>query len=86
MSEQHLPNDYTLTVNDVAEKFHMKPATIRLWIRSGKLPARRFGERKYLIREADVAELVGDTADTTPVSAPRSEASSFKVVGSLIEN
>ena len=30
MSEQHLPDDYTLTVNDAAEPFRMKPATIRL--------------------------------------------------------
>jgi excisionase family DNA binding protein len=86
MSEQHLPDDYTLTVNDVAERFRMKPATIRLWIREGKLPAKRFGERKYLIREADVAELVDQAGDTSPISAPRSDASSFRVVGTFVEN
>lgn len=87
MSEQRLPDDYTLTVSDVAERFRMKPATIRLWIREGKLPARRFGERKYLIREADVAELVGDTSDTpAPTAPPRSEASAFQVVGTFVQD
>ena len=86
MSEQHLPDDYTLTVNDVAERFRMKPATIRLWIREGKLPAKRFGERKYLIREADIAELVGDASDAPVPAAPRSEASTFQVVGTFIQN
>ena len=86
MSEQHLLDDYTLTVNDVAERFRMKPATIRLWIREGKLPAKRFGERKYLIREADIAELVGDASDAPVPAAPRSEASTFQVVGTFVQN
>lgn len=85
MSEQHLPDDYTLTVNEVAERFRMKPATIRLWIREGKLPARRFGERKYLIREADVSDLVGQTSDAPVPSAPRSDASAFQVVGTFVQ-
>lgn len=85
MSEQRLPDGYTLTVSEVAEKLRMTPATVRLWIRSGKLPARRFGARKYLIREADIVELVGSASDAPVPSTPRSEASSFQVVGTYIE-
>ena len=86
MSAQHPPEEYTLTVKEVAERFRMKPATIRLWIREGKLPAKRFGERKYLIREADIAELVGNTSGAPVPPAPRSDASSFQVVGTFIQN
>jgi excisionase family DNA binding protein len=86
MSEQRLPDDYTLTVSEVAERFRLKPATIRLWIREGKLPARRFGERKYLIRESDVTELVANTSDAPlPAASPRSQASAFQVVGTFVE-
>jgi excisionase family DNA binding protein len=85
MSEEHL-TDYTLTVNEVAERFRVKPATIRLWIRNGKLPAKRFGERKYLIREVDVAGFVGNTSDAPAPAASRSEASDFQVVGTFIQN
>ncbi len=86
MSDQRLPDDYTLTVNEVAERLRMTPATIRLWIREGKLPAKRFGERKYMLREADVAELVSNTSDAPVPTAPRSDASSFQVVGTFIQN
>ncbi len=48
-----------LTVHQVAARLHRDPETIRRWIRSGKLPARKVG-LQYLVEEADLP--VADTA------------------------
>jgi len=84
MSEQHKPqgsaNSDLLTVNEVAERFKMTPATIRLWIRSGKLPAVRFGERKYLISESDLRAYLGQVAPSSVAAAgPAPTASAFQI-------
>jgi excisionase family DNA binding protein len=44
-----------ITVPEAARKFGRNPETIRRWIRSGKLRARRIGTQ-HLIDEADLEE------------------------------
>ena len=42
-----------LTVHEVAARLHRDLETIRRWIRSGKLPARKVG-LQHLVEEADL--------------------------------
>lgn len=42
-----------LTVVEVARRLNKDPETVRRWIRSGKLPARKVG-LQFLVDEADV--------------------------------
>ncbi|MGI8681849.1 MAG: helix-turn-helix domain-containing protein [Mycobacteriales bacterium] len=49
-----------LTVQEVAQRLHRDPETIRRWIRSGKLPARKLG-LQHVIEEADLP--VADDGD-----------------------
>lgn len=47
MSKQHTPNiaalEGTLGVNDAAARYDVHPATIRRWVKSGRLGALRVG-------------------------------------------
>ena len=43
-----------LTPEQVAKRLHVTKQTVWKWIRQGRLPARRFGERMYRISEADL--------------------------------
>jgi len=60
-----------LTVPQAARRTGRNPETIRRWIRSGRLPATKFGTQ-HVIDEVDLDELVhgvrawGLAADTTP--------------------
>lgn len=52
------PNDFDLaTLEQVAGWLHVSIATVRRWIREGRLPATKIG-RRVLIRVEDVEELV----------------------------
>jgi len=51
-----LPKDY-LSPEEAAETLGLSPETIRAYIRSGELPAYRFGKR-YRIRTVDFDEFV----------------------------
>jgi excisionase family DNA binding protein len=53
-----------LTVPQAAARVHRSPETVRRWIRSGRLPARKVGTQ-HLIEEADLEQLQG--ADTLPL-------------------
>jgi excisionase family DNA binding protein len=46
-----------MTVPEAAQRSGRNPETIRRWIRSGRLPARKIGTQ-HLIEEADLAALV----------------------------
>ncbi len=50
------------TVEELAKKFKVSPATIYEYIKSGDLPARRFG-RKYQIAENALEKFLTGTAD-----------------------
>jgi excisionase family DNA binding protein len=50
-----------LTVPEAARRAGRDPETIRRWIRSGKLPARKIGTQ-HVIEEADLTAIVHDDA------------------------
>ena len=47
--------DEILTIPEVAKFLKLSEATIRRWIKSGKLPAFQIG-RKYRIRKSDIVK------------------------------
>jgi excisionase family DNA binding protein len=47
------PDDW-LTIAEIADELHLNPATIRLWVSKGALPAKRAGMRKLLVRRSDL--------------------------------
>lgn len=48
------PPSPLLTVEQVAERCHAKPKTVREWIRSGRLHAGKAGGRRYLVTLMDL--------------------------------
>ena len=46
-----------LTVDEAAARVRVRPATVRAWIRTGKLPAQRAGKR-VLVRPADLLAML----------------------------
>lgn len=48
-----------LTVPEAASRIGRDPETVRRWIRSGKLRARKFGSQ-HLIEESDLDRMLGD--------------------------
>ncbi len=46
--------DEWLTVKEIAEELRLTPATIRSWISSGTLKARRAGQRKWLVKRSEI--------------------------------
>ena len=59
-------DDPWLTVAEVAAELRLNPATIRLWISKGTLPARRAGRRKLLIRRSDLDRMLAATRRENP--------------------
>ena len=53
------PEDYWLTLAEIAAELRVNPATVRLWIARGRLPATRPGQRKLLVRRSDVDRSFG---------------------------
>lgn len=47
-----------VTVAQAADLLHVNQSTIRRWIREGKLPAYRVGERRLALRVADLDRVV----------------------------
>jgi excisionase family DNA binding protein len=46
--------DSWLTVAEIASELRVNPATVRLWVSKGTLPATRAGQRKLIIRRSDL--------------------------------
>lgn len=55
-----------LTVPEAARRTGRNPETIRRWIRSGRLSARKVGTQ-HVIEEADLDAALGDTDELLPV-------------------
>ncbi len=51
-------DDPWLTVAEIADELRVNPATVRLWVSKGALPAKRAGQRKLLIRRSDLAQML----------------------------
>jgi excisionase family DNA binding protein len=51
--------DSWLTLAEIAAELRVVPATVRLWIARGRLPATRPGQRKLLVRRSDVDRMLG---------------------------
>lgn len=48
-----------LTIQQVAERLNISPATISSWVSEGRIPAYRFGERRGIrIHEADLQKFI----------------------------
>jgi excisionase family DNA binding protein len=54
-----------LTVPEAARRAAKNPETIRRWVRSGQLPARKVGTQ-HVIEEADLAALLKDASRHRP--------------------
>lgn len=64
------PEDPWLTLAEIAAELRVHPATVRLWIARGRLPATRPGQRKLLVRRSDVDRMMGQhgSRSLAPVS------------------
>jgi excisionase family DNA binding protein len=58
--------DPWLTVAEIAEELRVNPATVRLWVSKGTLPATRAGRRKLLIRRSDLDRMLELTRSEPP--------------------
>ena len=66
--ESEQVDDPWLTVAEVAEELRVNPATVRLWVSKGTLPAKRGGRRKLLIRRSDLAHMLEVTRGGAPAT------------------
>ena len=55
-------DDPWLTPIEIAKEIRVNPATIRLWISKGLLPATRAGQRKLLVRRSEVMRLLAENS------------------------
>jgi excisionase family DNA binding protein len=60
--ESHHPDPW-LTIAEIAAELHLNPATIRLWVSKGALPAKRAGMRKLLVRRSDLDRMLREIED-----------------------
>ncbi|MGH2872679.1 MAG: helix-turn-helix domain-containing protein [Solirubrobacteraceae bacterium] len=51
-------DDPWLEVTEIAEELRVNPATVRLWIRRGRLKAMRAGQRKLLVRRSELDRML----------------------------
>jgi excisionase family DNA binding protein len=58
LEDEELRSSEWMTVAEVADELRVTPATIRLRIRDGKLPAIRVGERGYRVRRSDLRHAI----------------------------
>src|SRR5438067_6703769 len=47
-----------VTIPEAAELLQVHPSSIRRWIDAGDLPAHRIGQRRILVKRADLANLI----------------------------
>lgn len=61
-------DDPWLTVAEIADELRVNPATVRLWVSKGALPAKRAGQRKLLIRRSDLDHMLEVTRGDPPAT------------------
>jgi excisionase family DNA binding protein len=66
LAPDDLDDDPWLTVAEIADELRVNPATVRLWISKGALPAKRAGQRKLLIRRSDLDRMLAATRSEPP--------------------
>ena len=73
LDRDDLDDDPWLTVAEIADELRVNPATVRLWISKEKLPAKRAGQRKLLIRRSDLDHMLDLARNEPPArrSQPR---------------
>ena len=54
-------DDPWLTLAEIAEELRVNPATVRLWVRRGRLKAMRAGQRKLLVRRSELDRMLALT-------------------------
>jgi excisionase family DNA binding protein len=64
----------TLTTEQAAERLGITPSRVRVLIRSGRLPAERFG-RSHVIKESDLIRV----EDRKPGRPPKAKSEGSKV-------
>src|SRR3954471_19545703 len=57
-----------VTISEAAKLLQVHPSSIRRWIDAGDLPAHRVGQRRILVKRADLANLI------TPARAEQDKA------------
>lgn len=53
---------------EIAEELRVNPATVRLWVSKGTLPAQRAGQRKLLIRRSALDRMLRVTTVQRPAA------------------
>jgi excisionase family DNA binding protein len=71
LDRNHLDDDPWLTVAEIADELRVNPATVRLWISKGTLPAKRAGKRKLLILRSDLDRMLEATRSEPPAQGYR---------------
>ncbi len=66
LSEPVVVSNYMLTVPEAAKRAGRDPETIRRWIRTGKLQARKVGTQ-HVIEEDDLEAMLVDDGEMLPV-------------------
>ena len=69
--DDDVEEDPWLTVAEIAEELRVNPATVRLWVSKGTLPATRAGQRKLLIRRSDLDHMLAVIHPDRPPVGPR---------------
>lgn len=54
-------HDPWLTLAEIAKELRVNPATVRLWVRRGRLKAMRAGQRKLLVRRSELDRMLALT-------------------------
>lgn len=62
----NVDDDPWLTVAEIADELRVNPATVRLWISKGTLPAMRAGMRKLMVRRSDLDYMLGSRRGPPP--------------------
>ena len=60
-NESDPADDPWLTLAEIAEELRVNPATVRLWVRRGRLKAMRAGQRKLLVRRSELDRMLALT-------------------------